>query len=106
MHDPSSQFGTVLPKHWPRGIRSALVHAISMSNVVFTVTRSQRRNSGPSRQTGSRLVPLDVDRTDWTRCNRRLFFCSEVRSPLLSVTSNSVDCVRPFQGYPVLRLSD
>jgi transcriptional regulator with XRE-family HTH domain len=36
--------GAPLPKNWPRRVRSALVHAISMSNVVFTVTRSHAEN--------------------------------------------------------------
>ena len=31
--------GALLPKGWPSRVRSAVVHAISMSNVVFTVTR-------------------------------------------------------------------
>ena len=34
----------LLPKGWPRRVRSAVVHAISMSNVVFTVTRSHAEN--------------------------------------------------------------
>jgi len=34
----------LLPKAWPRLVRSAVVHAISMSNVVFTVTRSHAEN--------------------------------------------------------------
>ena len=36
--------GMLLPKGWPRRVRSAVVHAISMSNVVFTVTRSHAEN--------------------------------------------------------------
>ena len=44
MRVSSSQLGTVLPKNWPRRVRSALVHAISMSNVVFAVTRSHAEN--------------------------------------------------------------
>ena len=39
-----SRVGTLLPKNWPRRVRSAVVHAISMSNVVFTVTRSHGEN--------------------------------------------------------------
>jgi hypothetical protein len=35
---------TLLPKGWPHRVRSAVVHAISMSNVVFTVTRSHAEN--------------------------------------------------------------
>jgi hypothetical protein len=34
----------LLPKNWPNRVRSAVVHAISMSNVVFTVTRSHAEN--------------------------------------------------------------
>ena len=29
-----------LPKHWPRRVRSAVVHAVSMANVAFTAARS------------------------------------------------------------------
>jgi len=36
---------TLLPKGWPSRVRSAVVHAISMSNVVFTVTRSRGENT-------------------------------------------------------------
>ena len=36
--------GMLLPKGWPRRVRSAVVHAISMSNVVFAVTRSHAEN--------------------------------------------------------------
>ncbi len=39
MHD-----GIPLPKGWPRRVRSAVVHAVSMANVVFTVTRGQAEN--------------------------------------------------------------
>ena len=39
-----SRVGTLLPKGWPRRVRSAVVHAISMSNVVFTVTRGHAEN--------------------------------------------------------------
>ena len=39
-----SRAGTLLPKGWPRRVRSAVVHAVSMSNVVFTVTRSHGEN--------------------------------------------------------------
>ena len=34
----------LLPKGWPSRVRSAVVHAISMSNVVFTFTRSHGVN--------------------------------------------------------------
>jgi hypothetical protein len=33
-----------LPKCWPRPIRSAALHAVSLANVVFAVTRSQAEN--------------------------------------------------------------
>ncbi len=33
-----------LPKGWPRFVRSAIVHAVSMANVVFTVTRGHAEN--------------------------------------------------------------
>ncbi len=36
--------GISLPKGWPRRVRSAVVHAVSMANVVFTITRSQAEN--------------------------------------------------------------
>ena len=32
--------GMPLPKGWPLCIHSAIVHAVSMANVAFTVTRS------------------------------------------------------------------
>ena len=38
------RIGALLPKGWPGHVRSAVVHAISMSNVVFTVTRSHAEN--------------------------------------------------------------
>jgi hypothetical protein len=40
-HDRVIRF---LPKGWPRRVRSAAVHAVSMANVVFTVTRSRAEN--------------------------------------------------------------
>jgi len=30
-----------LPNHWPRRVRSAVVHAVSMANVAFTIARSR-----------------------------------------------------------------
>jgi hypothetical protein len=33
-----------LPKGWPRHVRSAVLHAVSTANVVFTVTRGQAEN--------------------------------------------------------------
>jgi hypothetical protein len=30
-----------LPKHWPRRVRSAIVHAISMANVAFTASQAR-----------------------------------------------------------------
>jgi putative transposase len=33
-----------LPKGWPRRVRSAAIHAVSLANVVFAVTRSQAEN--------------------------------------------------------------
>ena len=33
-----------LPKHWPRRVRSAAIHALSLANLVFTVTRSRAEN--------------------------------------------------------------
>ena len=33
--------GIPLPAHWPRRVRSAIVHAVSMANVVFTATRAR-----------------------------------------------------------------
>ena len=38
------RLGRLLPRNWPSQVRSAVVHAISMSNVVFTVTRSHGEN--------------------------------------------------------------
>jgi len=33
-----------LPQHWPRRVRSAVVHAVSMANTAFTVTLSHAEN--------------------------------------------------------------
>jgi hypothetical protein len=33
-----------LPRHWPRRVRSAVVHVVSMSNVAFTVSRTHAEN--------------------------------------------------------------
>ncbi len=33
-----------LPKLWPRRVRSAAIHAVSLANVVFTVTRGRAEN--------------------------------------------------------------
>jgi putative transposase len=33
-----------LPKHWPRRVRSAVVHAVSMANVAFTATQARTEN--------------------------------------------------------------
>jgi putative transposase len=33
-----------LPNHWPRRVRSAIVHAVSMANVAFTATQAQTEN--------------------------------------------------------------
>jgi hypothetical protein len=30
-----------LPEHWPRHVRSAIVHAVSMANVAFTITQAR-----------------------------------------------------------------
>jgi transposase-like protein len=38
------RIAALLPKGWPTRVRSAVVHAISMSNVVFAVTRSHAEN--------------------------------------------------------------
>ena len=43
MLDSSRRLG-LLPKGWPRRVRLAVVNAISMSNVVFAVTRSHAEN--------------------------------------------------------------
>jgi hypothetical protein len=44
MFTTPKRIGALLPKGWPNRVRSAVVHAISMSNVVFTVTRSHGEN--------------------------------------------------------------
>jgi len=44
MLETPTRVGTLLHKGWPRHVRSAVVHAISMSNVVFTVTRGHAEN--------------------------------------------------------------
>jgi len=44
MLETPTRVGALLPKGWSRHGRSAVVHAISMSNVVFTVTRSHGEN--------------------------------------------------------------
>ncbi len=36
--------GDGLPKGWPRRVRSAAIHAMSLANVVFTVTRGRAEN--------------------------------------------------------------
>ena len=41
MRGTTSNLSLPLPKGWPRRVRSAVVHAVSIANVVFTVTRSQ-----------------------------------------------------------------
>jgi hypothetical protein len=33
-----------LPKHWPRRVRSAVVHAVSMASVAFTATQARAEN--------------------------------------------------------------
>ena len=34
-------FTLQLPKHWPRRVRSAVVHAVSMASFAFTLARSR-----------------------------------------------------------------
>jgi putative transposase len=68
VHDSSSHLGTALPKNWPRRARSALVHAISMSNVVFTVTRSHAENQSIA-ETARRLLVTPLTVASW---NKRL----------------------------------
>ena len=41
---PSTEPKLRLPKHWPRRVRSAVVHAVSMASVAFTATRVQAEN--------------------------------------------------------------
>ena len=41
---PSSSQAIALPKGWPRYVRSAVVHALSMANIAFNVARSQAEN--------------------------------------------------------------
>ncbi len=36
--------GDSLPKDWPRRVRSAAIHAVSLANVVFSVTRGRAEN--------------------------------------------------------------
>jgi len=43
---------TPLPKHWPRRVRSAIVHAVSMANVAFTASQARAENY---RKAGARL---------------------------------------------------
>ena len=38
MLETPTRIGALLPKGWSRHVRSAVVHAISMANVVFTVS--------------------------------------------------------------------
>jgi len=38
-----------LPKNWPRNVRSAVVHAVSMANVAFTVTRDDAESRSSAR---------------------------------------------------------
>lgn len=39
-----SQRGTPLPSHWPRRVRSAIVHAFSMATIAFTLARARAAN--------------------------------------------------------------
>src|SRR5512139_1618358 len=38
------RFRACLPRDWPRRVRSAAIHAVSMANVIFAVTRSHAEN--------------------------------------------------------------
>ena len=40
----SNESAMRLPAHWPRHVRSAIIHAVSMANVVFTATRARAAN--------------------------------------------------------------
>lgn len=44
MISTGSYGATPLPKHWPRYVRSAVVHAVSMANVAFTATQVRVEN--------------------------------------------------------------
>jgi putative transposase len=45
----SATFDLRLPKHWPRRIRSAIVHVASMANVAFNVARAHAENQFDAR---------------------------------------------------------
>ena len=38
-----------LPRHWSRQVRSAIVHAVSMANVAFTIARSRAEHQFDAR---------------------------------------------------------
>jgi transcriptional regulator with XRE-family HTH domain len=44
MQATSIDRGIPLPRHWPRRVRSAIVHAVSMADVAFTATRANVEN--------------------------------------------------------------
>jgi putative transposase len=44
VHAQHPEHDVLLPKGWPRRVRSAAIHAVSLANVVFTVTRSRAEN--------------------------------------------------------------
>jgi len=52
---------TPLPKHWPRRVRSAVIHAVSMANVAFTATQARTRLQATNDRPGA-VVELCVER--------------------------------------------
>jgi hypothetical protein len=42
--------GLRLPKLWPRRVRSAVVHGVSLANVAFTISRNRPVNEGHLRE--------------------------------------------------------
>jgi len=44
MISTGSYRATPLPKHWPRRVRSAIVHAVSIANVALTATQAHAEN--------------------------------------------------------------
>ncbi len=45
----AASFGVALPKQWPKYVRSAIVHTISLAHTALTVTRSAAANSWNAR---------------------------------------------------------
>ncbi len=47
-----------LPKHWPRRIRSAAVHAIALARLALTTARGQAGEASVAHLAGRRHLPI------------------------------------------------